>query len=72
MKISLRFSILSVLVTLIIITGFTVIVIFYIGSKNSVYYLVENMLKEVSKTVTNETVNYLNIAPRNSNKLSFC
>ncbi|MBN2544176.1 MAG: adenylate/guanylate cyclase domain-containing protein [Spirochaetes bacterium] len=71
MKISVRFNIVFILVTLIIITGVTIVFISYLGSKNSVYFLVENMLKEVAKTVTNETVNYLNNAPRASQITNF-
>lgn len=62
LKITVRAGIVSLLTLLIIISGGLVTYISYIGSRNSVYLVAENIMAEISSHVIDNTLNYLNPA----------
>jgi len=71
MKLTVRLSILTIMTLLVLITGSVIIIISYFGGKNSVYFLSDNMMKEITKSVTDKTINYLNSATKNSSVTKF-
>ncbi len=71
MKMTIRITIVALITFLIIVTGAIITAVNYVGSKNSIYYLADNMMQEISKYVTNKTLTYLDPAIRNNKQLSY-
>ena len=69
--ITVRASIVFLISALIILTGLTTSFLAYTGSKKSVYYLAENMIKEINDKVSDKTINYMQPAERIINQIKY-
>lgn len=62
MKITIRISLVSILIALILITSGLVLSVSYFGSKRSVHSLVDAMLKKIANHTIDNSLHYLNTA----------
>ncbi len=60
--ISLRASVVVLIIVSIALSGLTTFVAAYQGSKRSVYYIAENMMQEMASAVADKTTNYMKSA----------
>ena len=69
--ITVRASIVFLISALIILTGLTTSFVAYNGSKSSVYYLAENMIKDIADKVSDKTINYMQPAERTIKQIKY-
>ena len=60
--ITLRASVVVVIIASIALSGLTTFIVAYNGSKRSVYYIAENMMNEMSSAIADKTTNYMRSA----------
>ncbi|HMV41986.1 MAG TPA: adenylate/guanylate cyclase domain-containing protein [Leptospiraceae bacterium] len=65
-KFSVRFSIVTFSTLAVLLFGGLVSFVSYLGSKNSVRFLVDNLVEKASEHVIDKTVNYLDVAVVNT------
>jgi len=67
---SLRLAISFTIISLIIIISISLIVISFIGSRDSVYYLTNNMMSEISKSIKDKTIKLFDTAEKTNQMLT--
>lgn len=65
-KLSVRFSIITFSTAAVLLFGGLVSFVSYLGSKNSVRFLVDNLVEKASEHVIDKTINYLDVAVVNT------